>query len=129
MNDNMKIIGLSALLVLALFGAWNWYSHEEQVIGVVSSKWVETSTSCDKDGDCTTTHTYLIQLENGNIYQVFWGSLHYDRIIPGDEIKFTARGYHVEFNGWRINQPSFFEFEIVSRKEVPGKPGSSLFFC
>jgi hypothetical protein len=107
MNERTKFyIVLGIILVI---GAIFWFSHEEADSGTVTAKWVETSTSCDDDG-CSTTYTYLVQLDKGTVYQLFWGTRDFDRMQPGMKVQFTARGYHVRLWGWRIATPTIFSW-------------------
>ena len=100
------------MLILAIiFYAW-FYSASANGEGVVQSKWTETNTSCS-DGDCTTTTSYLVQFDDGRVYDVFWGTRDWDRMVVGSKIRFNARGRDIRFFGWRIMQPSIFGFETI----------------
>lgn len=104
---------------LALVGGAAWfYSATEDTTAVVESKWMDTSvsTTCDENGkNCrtTTTRTYYVQMEDGKIYNVLWGTLQWDRMQPGSEIHFTARGRHLQLWGWRTATPTITWYEFI----------------
>lgn len=108
MDDRQaKAAVAAAFLMLAAIFCTLWYSHEEKGEGTVDAKWTEAK-NCDEDG-CFTY--YYVQFEDGRIYDVLLGTLQWDSLRPGDRIRFSARGYHAKFLGWRIGTPTIFSFE------------------
>jgi hypothetical protein len=105
----MVVIVLVMILVVGIV----WFSHDASGIGTVSSKWTETSTSCDDDGDCTTTTYYLVQFQNGLIRKMLWGNRDWDRLHPGLRISYVAKGFDIGFLGWRIASPDIISFEVL----------------
>jgi hypothetical protein len=118
MNDNAKALGYGLVFVLALIFAVWFYSAKADGQGIVNSKWVEThtSTSCDSEGkNCrtTTSHSYMIQFNDGRVLSLLWGRRDYDRILEGSYIKYSARGRYISFLGWRIFNPTITSFEVL----------------
>jgi hypothetical protein len=113
-NDNSSVKAITSLVMLVvmiIFYIW-FYSADASGAGTVISKWHETHTSCDSDGDCTTTHSYLVQFTDGKIYKFFWGTRDWDRVPEGSYIIFSARGRFISLFGWRIMVPDIFSFEL-----------------
>lgn len=114
MDDNKSakaVTGLILLVLAIIFYIW-FYSAGEASSGVIQSKWTESHTSCNDDG-CTTSTSYLVQFNDGRVYDVFWGTRDWDRIIVGSHVSFDARGRDIRFFGWRIMQPSIFSFQVL----------------
>lgn len=112
-DSGAKAIGsLVALVFMAIFYLW-FYSADASGSGVVVSKWHESHTSCDSDGDCSTSHSYLIQLRDGSIYEFFWGTRDWDQVPEGAHISFSARGRRLDIFGWRLMVPDIFSYEIL----------------
>lgn len=97
---------------LAIFYLW-FYSAEVDGQGQVISKWVETNTSCDDDGNCTTTHTYYVQFSDGTVMNTFWGNRDWDRMLEGKHYEYHARGRQISLWGWRLMTPAIFSYEEV----------------
>ena len=106
-SEGMLIAKGITLVILIILLAW-FYSADASDEGLVTGKWTEVS-SPDSDGDTTTE--YMIQMENGNIYGMFWGTRHWDQIQEGDYISFNARGRYLSLFGWRVATPDIFGFE------------------
>lgn len=106
------VASLIMLVFMAIFYLW-FYSADASGSGVVSSKWHESHTSCDSDGDCSTSHSYLIQMRDGRIYKFFWGTRDWDRVPEGAYISYSARGRHLDIFGWRLMVPDIFSYEIL----------------
>lgn len=120
MIDDIKYIleeyGLYLLIAVVLIGSLIFvYSHEVNEVGVVTSKWVETHCSGGEDGSCS--QAYMIQLENGNVYSLWWGTRDFDPIQPGMTIEVQARGYHARLWGWRISYPTIFSWQPINTTE------------
>jgi hypothetical protein len=112
-NSGAKAVtALITLVLMAIFYLW-FYSADASGSGVVTSKWHESHTSCDSDGDCTTHHSYLIQMRDGRIFKMFWGTRDWDRIPEHSHISFTARDRRIDIFGWRLMVPDIFNFEML----------------
>lgn len=118
MSENAKNIGILTILLIALIAAVFWFSHEESGEGIVASKWVQNdpSTSCDENGQhCTTTdhYTYYVQMENNDIFTIWWGRLKWDPLLPGMKIRYNTRGYRTSFYGYRMSSPTIMDYEVI----------------
>lgn len=111
-SDTNTVVYIVMLVVAVIFMIW-FYSADASGTGWISSKWVETNTSCDDDG-CTTTHTYYVQFTDTRVYTVFWGTLHWDRMMENSQIAFQARGRRIGFFGWRWMVPAIFDFQQLT---------------
>src|SRR5579859_3690446 len=97
-TKTIKIICIVVVFVVVILATISWYSHTETVTGVVTSKWVESHTSCSnnsksKGSSCTTTPVFLFQIQDGRVFDLPLGTLDFDRIQTGDKVSFVARGY------------------------------------
>lgn len=84
-----------------------WYFHIENVTGTVHSKWTESNGGRNR----RVKNTYLIQMDNGKVYSIFWGTRHFDRINEHQQISFKAHGFTIRLLGWRLTQPTLFGFK------------------
>lgn len=114
-DDTGKLFAYIILLVLlVIFSIW-FYSADASGEGVISSKWIETHTSCD-DGDCTTTYDYMVQFSDSRVYRVFWGRMHWDGMIPDNYIGFEAKGRQIYLGPIRIKVPDIFKYWALEDK-------------
>lgn len=114
-DDGTKTVAYIVLLVIAIiFSIW-FYSADASGQGKIADKWVESSTSCDDDGDCTTTHSYFVQFSDSRVYRVFWGRMHWDGMISGSYISFEARGRNIYFLTLRIKVSDIFSWQLLSQ--------------
>ena len=115
-DNRAKVTVVVIMLAIAAVCCVLWYSHTVDGVGTIQSKWVEshTSTSCDSKGqNCTTStsYTYLVQMDDGQVFDVILGSLNWDPMQVGAKIKYQARGYSVKLGGWRLSQPTIFTWQ------------------
>ena len=110
------------MIVMAIVSAVVWFSHQTVDTGIVDSKWPEVHTwtdeVCDADGNnCVdvprSSTSYMVQMTDGKIFDMFWGTHDWDRLMHGMRIKYSARGYDVKILGWRIANPSIFSYEVL----------------
>lgn len=112
-SDEGKLIAYGIMFVfIIIFSIW-FYSADASGSGKIADKWVESHTSCDDDGDCSTTHDYLVQFSDSRIYGVFWGRIHWDGMVPGYTISFDARGRRISLWTIRIMVPDIFSYEVL----------------
>ncbi len=112
-DDNGKVVGSVVMLIFVIiFSIW-FYSADASGTGTVASKWVESSTSCDDNGNCTTSHSYMVQFKDSRVYKCFWGTLHWDPMMENSTISFNAKGRFISFFGWRIAVPDIFSWELL----------------
>ncbi len=97
---------------IIIFSIW-FYSADASGQGSVADKWVETNTSCDSDGDCTTSHDYMVQFTDSRVYRVFWGRMHWDGMMRDAYIAFEARGRMIYLGPIRIKVPDIFSYEVL----------------
>lgn len=103
------------LLIVAVLGTINYYSQHETVNGFITAKWAESHTSCDDNGNCSTSIDYLFQIkENGRIYRTLWGTSQWDRLQVGQWVQFTAYGYNTYVFGYRAVIQTATDFETTS---------------
>ncbi len=111
-----QLLGLLAVLAVFGVGLIVWYSNEVNDTGVITSKWTESHTSSCSSSDTkctpTTSITYLIQLDNGNVYEFLWKSRDYDRVQVGQKIRVHARGRAMQVVGFRVTQPTITDFSV-----------------
>ncbi len=121
MRDRIHAILLVVFIVLIVVGTLVWYSHVETGRAVINTKWVEThiheSCSGGDNGEeevCTTStsYEYMVQFDDGRVYDMFWGQRDWDQLRAGYHIDYEARGHHVELFGRRIGWPSIMSFRI-----------------
>ncbi len=102
------IVNFALLLGLLVVAIW-WFSHTVHDVGVVTAKWQETTTSTcsssDKNCRPSTTTSYYIQLDNGNVYSFLWGTRDWDPVQVNHKIRLTAHGMSLRFYGWRVTVP------------------------
>lgn len=116
-NDRgiLSAILVVALIALAICETINYYSQHETANGFISAKWTESHTSCDDEGDCSTSITYLFQIkETGKVYKTLWGASEWDRLQVGQWVQFTAYGYTSYLFGVRVDVQAATDFETTS---------------
>lgn len=115
MSTENKVKGGLALIILAV-AALIFFGTTYEGTGVVSDKWVETSTDCNDNGSCTTNHTYYVQLQDGSLYTLVWGTVDFDKIRSGDTIEFTSHGLTFRPLGIRIMVPAITTLKSVRHR-------------
>ena len=90
-DSEAKLIARLIMLVfMIIFAIW-FYAADASGAGTVNSKWTETSSWTDSDGDRHTSISYMVQFEDGSILKMFWGSRDWDRILENSYITYTAQ--------------------------------------
>jgi hypothetical protein len=108
MDENLQakayLVGFVVLLILGVL----FYSADASGEGYVASKWAEPN------GDDGTA--YYVQMEDGQVLGVFWGTKDWDKIHEGSYIRYTARGLNLNIFGWRIGSPDIFDLKSVENR-------------
>lgn len=103
-GEVVAVAGILFILAVLAVTAYGFFFVTEPLDGTLSSKWVETSVSCDSEGkNCMASNSYYFQTREGEIFSATLGPFSgWNQLQPGDCLSFTARGWRVELWGARV---------------------------